>query len=136
MCLDYRALNDVTESPIFPIPNTQEMLDALQGARFFTSLDLGNAYYQVELEESSKLKTAFSTQNAQYCFNRMPFGIAAAPVTFQKLMNSVFGSLNWKELVVYLNEILIFSSTINEHYKMIRNVFDRIRKANLKMSSK
>ena len=134
ICLDYRALNDVTERPIFPIPNTQEMLDTLQGARFFTSLDLGNAYYQVELDENSKLKTAFSTQNAQYCFNRMPFGIAAAPATFQKLMNSVLGSLNWKEAVVYLDDILIFSSSLNEHYKRIRNVLDRIRKANLKIS--
>jgi len=109
LCLDYRLLNEVTERPIFPIPNTGEMMDILYGAKYFTSIDLGNAYYQVELTEDSKFETIFSTKGAQYYFNRMPFGIAAAPATFQKLMNKVLGPLNWKEAVVYLDDILIFS---------------------------
>ena len=95
---------------------------------------LGNAFYQVELNEQSKKKTAFSTKNEQYCFNRMPFGIAAAPATFQKLMNKVLGPLNWKEAIVYLDDILIFSSTIKEHIKRVRNVLERIKEAGLKLN--
>ena len=134
ICLDYRALDEITERPIFPILNTEEMLDILQGAKYFTSLDLGNAFHQVELTEESKLKTAFSTKDAQYNFNRMPFGIAAAPATFQKLMNQVLGPLNWKEAIVYLDDLLIFSSNIPEHYKRIKNVLKRIKESGLKIS--
>jgi len=134
ICLDYRALNGVTERPIFPIPNTTEMMDILYGAKYFSTIDLGNAFYQVELSDDSKLKTAFSTKSSQYCFNRMPFGIAAAPATFQKLMNKVLGPLNWKEAVVYLDDILIFSNSLKEHYKRIENVFEKIKEAGLKIN--
>lgn len=79
------------------------------------------------------MKTAFSTKNEQYYFNRMPFGIAAAPATFQKLMNKVLGSLNWKEAVVYLDDILIFSKTKDEHIKRLKNVFQKIKDAGLKL---
>ena len=131
--MDFRALNLVTERPIFPIPSIEEMLDVLNGSKYFTTLDLGNAYYQVELDETSKMKTAFSTKNEQYYFNRMPFGIAAAPATFQKLMNKVLGSLNWNEAVVYLDDILIFSKTKDEHIKRLKNVFQKIKDAGLKL---
>ena len=133
ICLDFRALNLITERPIFPIPSIEEMLDVLNGSKYFTTLDLGNAYYQVELDEESKIKTAFSTKFEQYCFNRMPFGIAAAPATFQKLMNKVLGELNWKEAVVYLDDILIFAKTKEEHIKRLRNVFQRIKESGLKL---
>ena len=73
MCLDFRKLNEITERPVFPIPNVEEILDSVGNAKYFSTIDLGNAYYQVELDESSKLKTAFSTRTQQYCFNRMPF---------------------------------------------------------------
>ena len=112
---DFRALNLVTDRSIFPIPSTKEMMIVLNGSVYFTTLDLGNAFYQVELNESSKIKTAFSTKNEQYCFNRMTFGTAAAPATFQKLMNKVLGESNWKKAVVYLDEILIFSQSKAEH---------------------
>ena len=100
MCLDFRRLNEITERPIFPIPNVDEILDSLGNAQYFSTLDLGNAYYQVELDEASKVKTAFSTRSQQYGFNRMPFGIAVVPATFQRLMNRVLGELNWKVAIV------------------------------------
>ena len=89
LCLDFRLLNQVTERQAFPIRNIDEMLESLNGMKWFSAIDLGNSYYQVELEEGSKLETAFSTKTGQYCFTRMPFGIAAAPATFQKLMTDV-----------------------------------------------
>ena len=133
MCLDFRTLNSNTIRPAFPIPNVDEMLDSLHGAKYFSSIDLGNAYYQVELDEESKEKTAFSTRFGQFCFNRMPFGIAAAPSTFQKLMTIIIGDMMWNEALVYLDDILIFSSTIEEHIIRINNLFGRIRKAGLKI---
>ena len=133
MCLDFRKLNEVTERPVFPIPNVEEILDSLGEAKYFSTIDLGNAYYQVELEETSKLKTAFSTRTQQYCFNRMPFGIAAAPATFQRLMNKVLGDLNWKIAIVYLDDIIIYSKDKTKHYEHLKIIFDKIRASGLKI---
>ena len=134
LCLDFRALNKVTERNAFPMPNIEDMLDTLNGSKYFSSIDLGSAYYQVELEEDSKKKTAFSTKSGQYCFNRMPFGIAAAPATFQKLMTIVLGELNWKEAVVYMDDILIFAKTRREHKERLGKVLKRIREAGLRVN--
>ena len=123
----------MTERLIFPIPNVDEILDSLSGSRYFSTLDLGNAYYQIELEESSKKKTAFSTRDRQYCFKRMPFGIAAAPATFQKMMSRMLGSLNWKIAIVYLDDIIIFAKDKKEHYRNLKLVFDRIKECGLKL---
>jgi len=134
LCVDFRQLNKVTIRPAFPMPNIDDMLNTLNGAQYFSTIDLGNAYYQVELEEESKEKTAFSTKSGQYCFKRMPFGIAAAPATFQELMVKVLGNLNWKEAVVYLDDILIFSRTKEDHIHRIKNVFQRIKESGLKIN--
>ena len=134
LCVDFRQLNKITLRPAFPMPNVDDMLNTLNGARFFSTVDLGNAYYQVELEADSKLKTAFSTKDGQFCFRRMPFGIAAAPATFQELMTKVLGDLNWKEAMVYLDDILIFSRTREEHLSRIAHVFDKIKESGLKIN--
>ena len=134
LCLDFRQLNLITERQAFPMPNVEEMLDTLHGSKYFTSIDLGNAYYQVELEEESQEKTAFSTKNGQFCFTRMPFGIAAAPGTFQELMTKVLTGMRDKGAMVYLDDILIFSKTIEEHYKTLEEVIQRIGKAGLRIN--
>jgi RNase H-like domain found in reverse transcriptase/Reverse transcriptase (RNA-dependent DNA polymerase)/Integrase core domain/Integrase zinc binding domain len=134
MCLDFRLLNADSIRPAFPIPNITEMMDSLWGSKYFSTIDLGNAYYQVELEESSREKTAFSTKYGQYCFNRMPFGIAAAPSTFQKLMTIVIGDMIWKECLVYLDDILIFSKTLEEHVNRVEKLFYKIANAGLKIN--
>ena len=134
LCLDFRALNKITERRAFPMPNIEEMLDILNGAKYFSTIDLGSAYYQVELEEESKEKTAFSTKTGQFCFNRMPFGIAAAPATFQKLMTTVLGEIIWKEAVVYLDDILIFGKNKEEHLHRLERVMKRIDNAGLKVN--
>ena len=132
LCLDFRQLNLITERQAFPMPNITELLDKLEGTRFFSSIDLGNAYYQVELDEESKEKTAFSTKTGQYCFNRMPFGIAAAPGTFQELMNKVLDKM--KNTVVYLDDILIFTESKEQHYEVLDKVLKRITKAGLRIN--
>ena len=132
LCLDFRQLNLVTERQAYPMPNITELLDKLKGARYFSSIDLGNAYYQVELDEDSKEKTAFSTTMGQYCFNRMPFGIAAAPGTFQELMGKVLGRM--KNAVVYLDDILVFTETINQHYEALNEVLEKVAYAGLRIN--
>ena len=93
-----------------------------------------NTYYQVELEEGSKLKTAFSTKTGQYCFTRMPFGIAAASTTFQKLMTDVLKEMLWKEALVYLDDILIFSETEAQHFERLERLFSRIQTVGLRIN--
>ena len=134
LCLDFRNLNKITERQIFPMPNIEQMLDSLNGSKFFSTIDLGSAYYQVELTNNSQEKTAFSTRSGQYCFNRMPFGIAAAPATFQKLMNMVLGKLLWNTAIVYLDDILIFSTNKEEHFKRINEVLMKIKEAGLRVN--
>ena len=134
VCVDFRQLNRITVRPAFPMPNVDDMLNTLNGAQYFSTIDLGNAYYQVELEEESKIKTAFSTKNGQYCFKRMPFGIAAAPATFQELMVKVLGDLNWKEAVVYLDDILVFAKNKEEHMQRIKHVLEKIKEAGLRIN--
>ena len=132
LCLDFRRLNAITERQAFPMPSVDEMLDTLNGAKYFTSIDLGNAYYQVELEEESQEKTAFSTKTGQYCFKRMPFGIAAAPGTFQELMTEVLKGI--KSATVYLADILVFTESKEEHFEILEEVLERIRQAGLRMN--
>ena len=134
LCLDFRSLNQITERRAFPMPNIEEMLDTLGDMKYFSTIDLGSAYYQVELETTSQEKTAFSTKTGQFCFNRMPFGIAAAPATFQKLMTMVLGELLWKIAVVYLDDILIFSKTETEHKINFGKVLEKIKIAGLKIN--
>ena len=114
------------------MPNIAEMLDKLGGAKYFTSIDLGNAYYQVELDEESKEKTAFSTKMGQFCFNRMPFGIAAAPGTFQELMLKVLK--NMEGTAVYLDDILIFTKSSEHHYEVLEEVLKKIKDAGLRIN--
>ena len=114
--------------------NIEQMLDSLNGSLFFSTIDLGSAYYQVELTEDSQEKTAFSTRTGQFCFNRMPFGIAAAPATFQKLMNIVLGKSLWKIAIVYLDDILIFSKSKEEHISRINDVLSKVKEAGLKIN--
>ncbi|MGL5731921.1 MAG: reverse transcriptase family protein, partial [Bacteroidales bacterium] len=132
LCLDFRQLNAITERQAFPMPNVDEMLDALEGTQYFSSIDLGNAYYQMELSEDSQEKTAFSTKQGQFCFNRMPFGIATAPGTFQEMMNKVIGKI--KGAMVYLDDILIFTETKEQHYEIINTVLTEIKKAGLRVN--
>ena len=134
MCLDFRKLNEISTKPSFPIPHVQALLDALTGSKIFSTLDLGNAYYQVRLTKESQEKTAFSSRRGQFCFTRMPFGVAAAPFTFQKLMHTTLDGLLWKGVLVYLDDIIIYAKNQSDHDSILKEVFERIGKAKLKIN--
>ena len=140
MCIDYRGLNAVTVNPdSYLLPRIDDTLDALEGAKYFCTLDLIQGYHQVEIEESSKHKTAF---HAPYCnpsqweYNYMPFGLVRAPRTFQRLMDRVIQGLEYEMALCYIDDIIIFASSLDQCMDRLVTIFDRLRSANLKLKAK
>ena len=133
-CIDFRKLNDVTVKDAHPLPRIDDALEALKGAKIFSTLDLKSRYWQVPIKEDYKSKTAFRTSSGQlYEFNRLPFGLCNAPTTFSRLMNNVLSGLSWEVCLYYLDDIIIFLKDWEEHLHSLRVVFLRLREANLRL---
>ena len=136
-CIDYRKLNQVTQKDSYPLPNIQDCLDSLEGATFFSSMDLCSGYWQVKMSEDAKDKTSFyGAGGGLWRFRVMPFGLCNAPATFERLMERVLGQLRWQICLCYLDDILIFSRTVDEHLAHLEIVFQRLREAKLKLKPK
>lgn len=131
--IDYRKLNQFTVDDKFPIPNLNCLLDKLGKSQYFTTLDLAKGFYQIPVREEDRKKTAFSTPSGHYEFIRMPFGLKNAPSTFQRLMNQVLKDFINKTCIVYMDDILIFSTSLTEHLANLRNIFISLRRAKLKV---
>ena len=115
-CVDFRQLNATTVKDAHPLPRIDDLLDALHGARWLSTLDLKSGYWQVPITESDKAKTAFRTSSGQlYEFNQVPFGLCNAPATFSRLTDRVLAGLHWETYLFYLDDIIVFSSTWEEH---------------------
>lgn len=132
-CIDFRKINEVTIKDAFPLPRIDELIDALAVAEIFSVFDFAHGYWQVEMEEQDKQKTAFMANNNLYEFNVMPFGTCNAPSTFQRMMNTLFSGLTWKYCLVYLDDLLVYSRSFNEHLVQLEEIFSRIKQANLKL---
>ena len=135
-CIDYRMLNAVTTKDVYPLPRIDDSLAALQGNQWFTTLDFTTGYHQIPMSKRSQEKTAFITHDGLYEFKVMPFGLTNAPATFQRFMDVVLAGLKWKCLLVYLDDICIFSRNFDNHLEDVREVFQRIREAQLKLKPK
>ena len=133
LCIDYRKLNSVTKRDLYPIVRIDECLDALRGSHFFTGLDLASGYWQVPMAQDSKAKTAFITSNNQYQFEVMPFGLTNAPGTFSRMMDQVLGDLKFKHVIVYLDDVQVYSPTFDSHLVHLAEVFTRLEKAGLQL---
>ena len=132
-CVDLKKVNSVTVKDCYSLPRISETVDALSGAKFFTTLDIDRAYWQIGLQEQDKCKTAFVMDGKLFEFNVMPFGSMNAPSTFQRLMDRVLGGLTWKQCLVYIDDVLIFSRTFDEHLRAIDEVLSRFRYAKLRL---
>jgi hypothetical protein len=135
MCIDYRKLNQKCHSPGYSLPRVHEALDCLSGCQYFSCLDLKSGYWQMELHPDDRAKTAFSVGPLGfYQWNRMPFGLAAAPASFQQMMETIMGPLNLTECILYLDDIIIFSRTFEEHITRLQNVFQKLSDFGLKLN--
>ena len=127
MCVDYRALNKITIKNRFPLPRMDDLLDKLHGATVFSSLDAVSGYYQIRVAPEDVPKTAFRTTTGHFEFNVLPFGLTNAPATFQSLMNGIILEHDLGDfVVVYLDDILVFSKSVNEHAHHLRRVFEAL----------
>lgn len=132
-CVDYRKLNEVTKVDSYPLPRCDDLLGSLHGKKYFSALDLESGYWQIPMAQADKEKTAFVTPFGAWQFKVMPFGLRNAPSTFQRTMDMVLAGAKWNHCLVYIDDILIFSETVDNHIRDIHDVFSRLVKYNLKL---
>lgn len=125
-CVDYRLLNKQTIKDRFPLPRIDALLDAMQGATCFSTLDLLSGYWQVEIEAGDMYKTGFNTPYGHYEWIALPMGLCNAPATFMRIMNTIFADVIEKYVVVYLDDIMVFSKTPEEHAMHLEEVLRRL----------
>ena len=127
MCIDYRALNRITVKNRYPLPKVDELMDRLHGARYFTKIDLYSGYHQIRVQESNIEKTAFVSRYGSFEYLVMPFGLCNAPATFQRIMNTILRDGLDKFVLVFLDDILVYSRMREEHIQHLCSILSRLR---------
>ena len=136
LCVDYRKLNKKTIKDAYPIPRIDDSLEALGSAKYFSCIDLKSAYNQIRVDKSDQHKTAFSSPWGLYEFTRMPFGLINAPATFQRMMSNLFRDEMFESVVCYLDDVLVFSPTVESHIEHLKLVLGKLEGAGLKLNIK
>ena len=132
-CVDYRRVNSLVKPDGFPLPHIQDCLDAVAGATLFSTFDLTSEYFQIPLKESNIPKSAFVCKFGQFEMMRMPFGLNNSASTFQRTMELVLQGLQWETCLIYIDDIIVFSTDFDEHMSRVRQVFSRLQAAGLKL---
>ena len=134
--IDYRELNKIVKRDAYPLPRVDDTLSALQGAKFFSAIDIVTAFWQIPLSERSRPLTAFSTPDGLFEYTRMPMGLATASGVFSRFIDEVLAGLKWTCVLTYIDDCLIYSKTFDEHLKALEKVFDRLRDYGLTLGAK
>ena len=133
-CIDFRRLNSRTKKDAYPLPQMQETMESMVGARFFSTMDLKSGFWQVKMAKDSQQYIAFTVGSmGVYEFLRMLYGLCNAPATFQRLMQNCLGELNLTYVLIYLDDVIVFSRTKEEHLHRLRVVFSRFLEHGLKL---
>lgn len=133
LVVDYRKLNDKTISDRYALPNINDILDKLDWCQYFTTLDLVSGFHQIEMNETDISKTAFNTASGHYEYLRMPFGLKNTLATFQRIMDNILRGIQNEKCLVYLDDIIVFSVSLQEHIVNLRSVFERLRETRFKI---
>ena len=133
VCIDYRKLNERTIKDAYPLPRIGMCLDCLASTKIFSTIDLQSAYMQLEVAEEDRHKTAFIAKYGLFEYLVMPFGLCNAPSTFQRCVGLIFRGIQWKYLLVYLDDIIVMASNFDEHLDRLEEVFKRLSQAGLMM---
>jgi len=128
LCVNYRGLNEISKKDRYPLPLISDLLDSPSKAKIYSKIDLRHAYHLVHIAEGDEWKTAFHTWYGSFKWNVMPFGLTNAPVAFQRFVNSILSNMLDVCVVVYLDNILIYSKDIKSHQKHVREVLQRLHK--------
>ncbi len=132
-CVDYRAVNAVTKKDAFPLPRTEDCLDAVAGATIFSTMDITSAYNQIPVRPEDIPKTAFTSKHGLFEYRTMAFGLTNAPATFQRLMEVALAGLQWATCLIYLDDVIVFGRNFDEHKRRLSEVLTHIKKAGLKL---
>ena len=133
MCLDYYQLNAVTKDVAYPIPHTQDCLDAVAGAALFLTMDITAAYHQIPVAKGDIPKTAFITKYGLYEFKTIPFSLKTTPQTYQRLMELALSGLQWTACLIYLDDVIVYGKTFEEHLQRLSLVLQQFCQAGLKL---
>ncbi|KAF9762485.1 Transposon Ty3-G Gag-Pol polyprotein [Nosema granulosis] len=136
MCIDYRPLNKITKKDIYPLPRIDEILDALAGSEYFTSLDATSGYYQIAVDKRDRVKTAFAWKERLFELNRMPFGLCNAPAILQRTMDKILGNERGICVLPYLDDIIIYSKSLEEHKLHLTTVVSKLKDAGVCLNRK
>ncbi len=133
-CIDYRRLNAVTIKDAFPLPRIDEIFDQLTDAKYYTKFDFKSGYFQVPLSKEDRPKTAFSTRDNHYQFTVLPQGITNGPATFQRVINHILGPARWKYALAYIDDVIIYSNTFEEHLSHLNDVCQILKDARFRLN--
>jgi hypothetical protein len=136
ICVDYRSLNAVTQRDDNPLPRLEECIDSLGNARFFMTLDCNAGFWQIGVHPESRDKTSFKCQAGFFRFRRMPFGLRNAPVTFQRVLGLILSGVRYDFAFVYLDDIIVFSSSFSQHMARLSTVLKLLSDANISLKLK